>query len=667
MIEEDHYSEPNHHLLQFTDMSSFLWFFILSFLCLQSTEAQQTYLNNSQFSCRTNISRNLGYTCNGISSCKTFLFFRSQPTFNSPISIAYLLNSDAQEIAEFNGLTDTSTILTDSLVIVPLNCSCSGSFYQHNTSYIIKQHDTYLTIANNTYEGLTTCEALIQQNPYYDSRNLSVNLRFLVPLRCACPSRNQSSNGVNYLVTYIVTWGDYVSLISERFGVDQGSVVYANELSGDMVIYPFTPLLIPLEREPTAALTRSPPPPPSSPPSSSPPPGTKPRSKKWVFVGIGIGAGILVLLLCGLLVWFLARRKRTPMDKKTENLDKNDHTSLPVKKVASDTYSKSDFSEGLYSAVHSVTVYKFEDLQKATNDFSSDYRVKGSVYRATIKGDMAAIKRMSGDASSEISILKTINHSNIVRLSGFCVHQGNTYLVYEFAENGSLSDWVHRESKHGRERFSGLAWKQRVQIAHDIANGLHYFHNYASPGYVHKDIKSSNVVLDGEFRAKIANFGLARTVENQRDSGLVLTRHVSGTQGYLAPEYLEHGLITPKLDVYAFGVVMLELLTGQEAVILEKDEERERDVLLSTVVVPLLERENARENLRSLMDPSLGEDYPLDLALTMAQLAKTCHSQDLGSRPDISDVLLSLSRILSSSLDWDSSDVTNSSSGIYAR
>ncbi|ERN01097.1 hypothetical protein AMTR_s00002p00193360 [Amborella trichopoda] len=125
--------------------------------------------------------------------------------------------------------------------------------------------------------------------------------------------------------------------------------------------------------------------------------------------------------------------------------------------------------QGLYSAVHSVPVYKFEDLQKATNDFSSDYRIKGSVYRATIKGDIAAIKRMSGDASSEISILETINHLNIVRLSGFCIHQGNAYLVYEFAENGSLSDWLHRERKHGRERFFGLGWKQRVRIAHDIA------------------------------------------------------------------------------------------------------------------------------------------------------------------------------------------------------
>ncbi|KAL4199688.1 hypothetical protein AMTRI_Chr03g52440 [Amborella trichopoda] len=157
------------------------------------------------------------------------------------------------------------------------------------------------------------------------------------------------------------------------------------------------------------------------------------------------------------------------MDKKTEFLSKNYYTLLPVKKVACDNYSKFDFSKGLYSAVHSAPVYKFEDLQKATNDFSSDYRIKGSVYRATIKGDIAAIKRMSGDASSEISILETINHLNIVRLSGFCIHQGNAYLVYEFAENGSLSDWLHRERKHGRERFFGLGWKQRVRIAHDIA------------------------------------------------------------------------------------------------------------------------------------------------------------------------------------------------------
>ncbi|KAL4189167.1 hypothetical protein AMTRI_Chr08g205630 [Amborella trichopoda] len=156
------------------------------------------------------------------------------------------------------------------------------------------------------------------------------------------------------------------------------------------------------------------------------------------------------------------------MDKKAEILGKNDHTLFAVKKVASDNYSKSDISEGLYSAICRRLPMILAQIIKLRD------------HRATIKGDMAAIKTMSGDASSEIR---------------------NTYLVYEFAENGSLSDWLHRERKHGRERFSGQGWKQRVQIAHDIANGLHYLHNYTSPGYVPKDIKNINVLLDGEFRA----------------------------------------------------------------------------------------------------------------------------------------------------------------------
>ncbi|KAJ6845562.1 protein LYK5-like [Iris pallida] len=127
-----------------------------------------------------------------------------------------------------------------------------------------------------------------------------------------------------------------------------------------------------------------------------------------------------------------------------------------------------------------------------------------------------------------------------------------------------------------------LSWKQWVRIAYDVADGLNYLHHYASPPYVHKNVKSSNVLLDAEFRAKLANFGLARAVEEYGDGGgLHLTRHVVGTHGYMAPEYLEHGLITPKLDVFAFGVVLLELLSGREATYPKDDEdEKEKGELL---------------------------------------------------------------------------------------
>eukprot|EP00262_Sarcandra_glabra_P019443 TRINITY_DN732_c0_g1_i1.p1 TRINITY_DN732_c0_g1~~TRINITY_DN732_c0_g1_i1.p1 ORF type:complete len:314 (-),score=57.48 TRINITY_DN732_c0_g1_i1:80-979(-) len=293
----------------------------------------------------------------------------------------------------------------------------------------------------------------------------------------------------------------------------------------------------------------------------------------------------------------------------------------------------------------------------ATGFFAEDQRIKGSVYHGSINGDLAAIKILKGDVSSEINILKQISHSSVIRLSGFCLHEGNTYLVYEFAENGSLSDWIH-EKKHNNS--SPLNWKQRVQIAYDVADGLNYLHNYANPPYIHKNLKGSNILLDGYFRAKVTNFGLARSVAENQEEGLQLTRHVVGTKGYMSPEYLENGLLTPKLDVFSFGVVILELLSGRKAVTV--DEENGGELLLSESIKLVLEGENVREKLRKFVDPSLRDEYPLDLLYNMAQLAMLCVAHELGSRPTASEVFVSLSKILSSSLDWDPSDEGRSKS-----
>lgn len=300
---------------------------------------------------------------------------------------------------------------------------------------------------------------------------------------------------------------------------------------------------------------------------------------------------------------------------------------------------------GIREAIHSLTIYKYEDLQKATGSFAEENKIRGSVYRGNFKGNDAAVKVVKGDVSSEINILKLINHLNIIRLSGFCLHEGNSYLVYEYAENGSLSDWLH-----GKDLQSTLSWKQRIQIAYNVADAINYLHNYVNPPYIHKSLKSSNILLDANFQAKVSNFGLARSVENG-DGGLQLTRHVIGTQGYMPPEYIENGVITQKLDVFAFGVVMLELLSGREAAGQSKD----REELLSSSINQALEGDDVRDKLKGFMDLSLRNEYPRDLAFSMAELARRCVAYDMNSRPSMPEVLMTLSKIFSSSLDWDPS------------
>jgi serine/threonine protein kinase len=242
-----------------------------------------------------------------------------------------------------------------------------------------------------------------------------------------------------------------------------------------------------------------------------------------------------------------------------------------------------------------------------------------------------------------------------------CLSSEHLYVVYEYAENGSLSDCLHKEADP-TSNFSRsvpfLPWTTRVQIALDVASGLDYIHNYTNPSFVHKDVKSSNILLDGNFRAKVANFGMAKSADGTA-AGPMLTRHIVGTQGYMAPEYLEHGLVTPKADVFAFGVVLLEILSGQEAIIRpgEGDVGQWKERVLSSQVGEILEGDNYKENLQAWMDPLLQNGYPLDTACSVAQLAKTCVDSDPALRPNMKDITYALSKMLASSLEWESSAI----------
>ncbi|KAJ0079658.1 hypothetical protein Patl1_24341 [Pistacia atlantica] len=235
----------------YSSLSFLISIFLLLSPFFNPSNCQQTYLNNTQLDCQKNPSISKGYLCNGLeTSCQSFITFRSQPPYDSPIRIAYLLGSEASGITSINNISSNNdTIPPGKLVIIPVSCSCSsGSIYQHNTPYTIKSNETYLSIANNTYQGLTTCQALMGQN-YYDELSLEPGLQLTVPLRCACPSANQTANGVSSLLAYMVTWVDTIGSMTDLFGVDEKSILEANKLSQDSNIYPFTPLLIPLKSE----------------------------------------------------------------------------------------------------------------------------------------------------------------------------------------------------------------------------------------------------------------------------------------------------------------------------------------------------------------------------------------------------------------------------------
>ena len=231
---------------------------LLVLLQQHPSKAQQPYVSHYTTDCfikDQNITN--GFKCNGVKTgCQSYLTFRSTPVYGSPVSIGQLLGANISFFAEINNFTISQIFPTDTQTIIPVNCSCLGEYYQHNSSYQVLPGEGYFSIANNTYQGLTTCQALMRENPY-PAENLGLGVNVNVPLRCACPTPNQTASGFKYLLTYMIAWGDDVSKIADLFGADKQSILDANELFEDSLIYPFTPLLVPLKSEPPISIVKS--------------------------------------------------------------------------------------------------------------------------------------------------------------------------------------------------------------------------------------------------------------------------------------------------------------------------------------------------------------------------------------------------------------------------
>ncbi|KAA8537677.1 hypothetical protein F0562_027333 [Nyssa sinensis] len=584
-------------------------------------ESQQEYSANSVLDCNNNNdetkpSPSFLYTCNGQnSSCRAFLIFKSQPPYDSVPAISALTSSNPSELARINNVTGFTVFPTGKEVIIPVNCSCSGQYYQANTTFYIPTiYETYFIIANNTYQGLSTCDTLMHANPYSEF-SLEPGLPLQVPLRCACPTRNQIAEGTKYLVTYSVSWKDNLSYIGKRFNTSEKSILDANGFSKENpTLFPFTTILIALPTEPLSSQTII-----HNPKLEvSPPPVSKIRkngSKGKLYMCVGIAAGCSLLLFSVIILTiFLFYKKRTEGFLQSDG----EETKSVLPK---------DLLAKIASFDQVLKVFKFEEIKKATENFSSKSRIKGSVYRGVFSREVLAVKRTSLDVSQQVKMLNKINHFNLIKLHGVCEHNSSFYLVFEYMKNGSLREWLQKKSSNETE-----SWTRRIQIALDVANGLHYLHNFTKPIYVHKDIKSSNVLLDSNLRAKIANFSHARTTAKGTKIH-VLTTRVVGTRGYMAPEYIESGLVSPKIDVYAFGVVMLELITGKDAVVLQDGQE----VLLSAAITSIMEGENAETKLGCLIDPGLEENGGMEYALQIAKLSLTCLKQDPASRPSMGE------------------------------
>ncbi|KAK4391725.1 Cysteine-rich receptor-like protein kinase [Sesamum angolense] len=223
--------------------------------------------------------------------------------------------------------------------------------------------------------------------------------------------------------------------------------------------------------------------------------------------------------------------------------------------------------------------FKYSMLEKATGSFNEANKLGqggfGTVYKGVLADgrEIAAVKRLffnnkhrASDFYNEVKIISSLNHKNLVRLLGCSCSGPESLLVYEFLVNKSLDRFIF-DSRKNKE----LNWEKRFEIFIGTAEGLMYLHENPNTRIIHRDIKASDILLDSRLRAKIADFGLVRSFQEDRSH---ISTAIAATLGYMAPEYLVHGQLTEKSDVYSFGVLLLEIVTGRHGSISRKEQSR---------------------------------------------------------------------------------------------
>ncbi|XP_050230545.1 putative wall-associated receptor kinase-like 16 [Mercurialis annua] len=357
--------------------------------------------------------------------------------------------------------------------------------------------------------------------------------------------------------------------------------------------------------------------------------GEKSRMKA-IFIGIGSGLGFLLLVISIWLSYKVVKRRRA-MKLKLKFFKRNG--GLLLEQQLSSTQSH----------VEQTKVFNSAELEKATDNYHVNRILgqggQGTVYKGMLTdGRVVAIKKSKvvdedklDQFINEVVILSQINHRNVVQLIGCCLETEVPMLVYEFISNGTLFQYIHNNLN---EEFP-ITWEMRLRIATEVAGALAYLHSAASAPIYHRDIKSSNILLDDKYRAKVGDFGTSRTISIEETH---VTTRVQGTFGYLDPEYFQSSQFTNKSDVYSFGVVLVELLTGQKPIsFLRSVEER------SLATYFLLSMEEKR--LFEILDSQVLKEGGKKEIIAMAKLAEKCLNLNGKKRPTMKTVAIELEGI----------------------
>ncbi|KOM43651.1 hypothetical protein LR48_Vigan05g125600 [Vigna angularis] len=320
-----------------------------------------------------------------------------------------------------------------------------------------------------------------------------------------------------------------------------------------------------------------------------------------------VGASILMLFFGSLCYWLLVARR-----------------SRQGKGSASESTSSS------------CRVFTFQELQQATNNFQECFLLGnggfGKVYKGKLEnGTEVAVKRANPESKqgltefqNEIGLLSKLQHPHIVSLIGYCHEGEEMVIVYEYMANGPLSKWLYEPNE------APLSWKQRLEICIGAARGLHHLHTATAEGIIHRDVKTDNILLDGNFVAKVSDFGISENGPSSLDESHVVIS-VKGTFGYIDPEYFRSSHLTEKSDVYSFGVVLTEVISGRPAL----------DHSLPTEKISLASWALDSE-LNGIIDPNLVGKVRVSSLEKVWGVAKRCLAENGIKRPPMGFVLCCL-------------------------
>ncbi|KAF5729819.1 receptor-like protein kinase [Tripterygium wilfordii] len=398
-----------------------------------------------------------------------------------------------------------------------------------------------------------------------------------------------------------------------------------------------------------ASFTSSPTPNTSPTSPIDPPTGPLNRQKddhfhRKIAIAVGVSAGFLffLLILMGFLATFLLRlrRKRRPRKQNVVGIDDNG-VNEEKGKIVDDGFG------------NGVKKYNWDEILKITMDFS---KVVGSggfstVYLARLLGldsTMAAVKIFTSDHlnrvfKQELEILLNLQHDNIVKFLGYCDNENNQdheegALVFEFVPNGTLQEKLHEIESDSKV----LSWRRRMAIVFQLGQAIEYLHEHCSLQIVHGDIKASNILLDQNLNCKLCDFGSAK----MGFSSMVMPskKVMMGSPGYTDPHYMRTGIASKKNDIYSYGVIILELVTGMQAFCSTKCQ------LLTSVLGPNLRDIDHCEakKLKEMVDPLLGSDFNMEEVRAMLSISSRCLGQSPTLRPSATQILLDMKDSVSS-------------------